>query len=35
MALLDGDQPLYVDRDTKEIAFICNGEIYNHEAWGT
>eukprot|EP00227_Mantoniella_beaufortii_P000384 CAMPEP_0197607154 /NCGR_PEP_ID=MMETSP1326-20131121/46528_1 /TAXON_ID=1155430 /ORGANISM="Genus nov. species nov., Strain RCC2288" /LENGTH=96 /DNA_ID=CAMNT_0043175185 /DNA_START=15 /DNA_END=302 /DNA_ORIENTATION=+ len=28
----DGDQPLYVDKATKEIAFICNGEIYNHEA---
>ena len=28
----DGDQPLYVDPETKLTTFICNGEIYNHQA---
>ena len=27
----DGDQPLYTD-ETHDTTFICNGEIYNHEA---
>ena len=27
----DGDQPLYTD-ESHDTTFICNGEIYNHQA---